>query len=199
MDKIIIATKNKGKTTEFRKLLAECGFEIFSMAEVGCNIEIDETGMSFQENAILKAEAVSEATGEITIADDSGLMVEFLNGAPGIYSARFAGNDAGDDANNKKLLNLMDGIPVDGRSARFYCAIAICDPQKGTEVVTGACNGHIGYAPKGGNGFGYDPLFISDILGKTFAEMDDSDKNTISHRAIASKKLLKLIEERYGK
>jgi len=152
-----------------------------------------EDGETFVENALKKATVVARATGKLTIADDSGLEVEMLNGRPGVYSARFAGNGAGDDANNAKLLGLLKGVPPDKRGACFKCVLGIATPQGKTAFVEGECRGIIIDAPRGQHGFGYDPVFLVPECNQTFSEMPPEQKNAISHRSRALRKLLDIL------
>ncbi len=192
MIKFIAATGNRGKLKEIKEILFGLPFEVVSMGEAGFYKEIEETGSTFEENAIIKAKAISEITNEIVMADDSGLEVDFLNGAPGIYSSRFAGEGAGDGDRNAKLLGLLEGVSFEKRSARFVCAIAVVFPDGRSFTVRGTCEGFIGNKPAGNNGFGYDPLFYVPEYQMTVAEMDDKTKNSISHRGNA---LRKMVEE----
>ena len=189
--KAIVATNNKYKLQEIREILSDIGWGVFSLNDLGIHIDIEETGTTFEENALIKAREICKITGEISIADDSGLEVMALKGEPGVYSARYAGIDGEDkdSANNKKLLKNMENIPMDKRQSRFCSAIAIVFPD-GREIITkGYINGKIGFEEKGNNGFGYDPLFVIDGLDKTMAELIFEEKNKISHRANALKKM----------
>ncbi|NTV88954.1 MAG: XTP/dITP diphosphatase [Clostridiales bacterium] len=185
MNRLIIATMNKDKLKEIKEILASLPYEVISMDEAGFAMDIEETGTTFEENAMLKARALSEATGEMVIADDSGLEVDYLDGAPGIYSARFAGEGATDADKNRKLLGLLEGIPMEKRTARFVCAIAVVHRDGSAYTVRGTCEGFIGNEPRGGNGFGYDPLFYMPEYGMTTAEMEPAKKHAISHRGRA--------------
>ena len=186
--KVIIATKNEGKVREFRELLKPYGFEPVSMAQAGVDVEIEEDGETFEENAHIKAKAVRAATGMPVIADDSGLEVEFLGGAPGIYSARYAGENATDEERNEKLLEEMYGVDKPLRSARFVCAIYFILDNKREYCVTGTLDGYIGDEPVGDGGFGYDPIFMLED-DRSLAELSEKEKNKISHRANAMRKL----------
>lgn len=186
--KVIIATKNEGKVREFKTLLDPLGFQPVSMTEEGADPEIIEDGDTFEENAHIKAKAVRSLTNLPVIADDSGLEVEFLNGAPGIYSARYAGENATDSERNQKLLEEMQGVDRPLRNARFVCAIYFILDDKKEYCVTGTLEGFIGEEPQGENGFGYDPIFMVDE-DKSLAEVSDQEKNRISHRARAMEKL----------
>lgn len=185
MHRIVIASRNKGKIAEFKELLRDLPAEILTLTDFPSIPEIQETGSSFRENALLKARAVTAATGLIALADDSGLEVDYLGGAPGVYSSRYAGRAQDDGANNRKLLAALGGVPLHKRTARFRCVIAIITPKGGEYLSEGICEGRIALAPRGEGGFGYDPLFLVPSLGKTFAELGPEVKNRISHRAQA--------------
>lgn len=182
--KIIAATKNKNKLREFGEILK--GFEIISQEDAGVDIDVEETGTTFEENSMLKAKAIYEATGIAAIADDSGLCVDALGGAPGVYSARYGGEGYDDAGRVQLLLKNMKDIPDDKRTARFVCAITLVDGN-GVISARGECEGKIDYAPKGENGFGYDPVFFVEQFGKTMAEISPEQKNEISHRGKALK------------
>ncbi len=186
--KVVIATKNEGKVREFKKLLEPLGFEPVSMTEEGIDPEIVEDGDTFEENAHIKAKTVHKLTNLPVIADDSGLEVEFLGGAPGIYSARYAGEHATDEERNQRLLDEMQGVDRPLRNARFVCAIYFILDNKKEYCVTGTLDGFIGEEPQGANGFGYDPIFMIDD-DKSLAEISEKAKNKISHRAKALEKL----------
>ncbi|MGI6668780.1 MAG: XTP/dITP diphosphatase [Acetivibrionales bacterium] len=193
--RIIIATRNKGKLEEMRQLLARFPCDVISMADAGITDDIAESGSTFEENAMIKARSVWKATGETVIADDSGLEVDFLGGAPGVYSARFAGMGATDGENNKKLLDALAGVPEEKRTARYVCVIAVVFPSGRSMTVRGVCEGYIAMKPEGNNGFGYDPLFYFPGYGMTAAQMDPHLKNSISHRGIAMRKLLEKLKQ----
>lgn len=186
--KVIIATKNEGKVKEFRQLLAPFGYEPVSLNEADINAEIVEDGETFEENAHIKAKAVHKLTGLPVIADDSGLEVEFLGGAPGIYSARYAGENATDKQRNLKLLEEMQGADTPLRGARFVCAIYFIGEGGKEYCVTGTLDGFIGFEPMGDGGFGYDPVFMIDE-DTSLAMLESEEKNKISHRARAMQKL----------
>jgi len=182
---LILASNNEHKIIEVRAILGP-GYKIVKQSDY--NIKpIPETGLNFEENAVIKATGVFEATGITTIADDSGLVVDALNGAPGVFSARYSGENANDSSNNVKLLKNMAHLHKKERAARFECVIALVDKKQNNLVQTfkGAWNGTILYNPKGSNGFGYDPLFFDPVIGKSSAELSDEEKNKVSHRAIA--------------
>jgi len=185
MRKFIIATKNKGKIKEIEKILAGLPLDVISMEQAGIFKDIEESGTTFEENAFIKAQELHKLTGEMVMADDSGLEVDYLNGAPGVYSARFAGEGATDEDKNKKLLNLLEGVPFEKRKARFVCAIAVVLPDGNSFIEKGTCEGYIALAPQGSNGFGYDPLFYVPEYNLTMAQLDPDVKNRISHRAKA--------------
>lgn len=190
---LVLASGNKGKMVEFQQLLNGLGIQIHSMKEYPEIGEIVEDGSTFEENALIKARAVCKITKKLALADDSGLMVQALNGAPGIYSARFAGEQRNDADNNAKLLKLLNDKKEADRTARFFCAIAIVLPDGREYVVEGSCAGRILREAKGQGGFGYDPLFYIDSIGKTFAEMTMEEKNGISHRGMANRKAVEII------
>ncbi|WP_087942459.1 XTP/dITP diphosphatase [Bacillus atrophaeus] len=194
MKEAIIATHNPGKVKEFKDILAPKGYDVKSLADIGFLGEIEETGHTFEENAVLKAEAVAKAVNKMVIADDSGLSVDNLGGSPGVYSARYAGEQKDDTANINKVLQELKGIEKEQRTARFRCALAVSIPGKETKTVEGHVEGYIAEEPKGENGFGYDPIFIVKDKDKTMAELTSDEKNKISHRANALKKLSQLLE-----
>lgn len=193
--KLVLATKNEGKVREMTKLLAEQDVEVLSLADFPEIEEIVEDGETFRENAVIKATEVCMQTGLITLADDSGLEVDFLEGLPGVYSARFAGEGKDDSANNKKLLELLDGVPEEQRTARFKCAVAVADTDCFVYIAEGTCAGFIAEEQRGDGGFGYDPLFYLPEHGKTFAELDLETKNKISHRARALAGVLDILSD----
>jgi len=190
---LIIATRNRGKVREIRKALKGLGLRIHSLDDFSDVPEIEEDGKSFTENALKKARFYSKYFGKLIIADDSGLEVDSLKGLPGIYSARYAGKGASNRENNRKLLHEMEGIPLSKRGARFKCAMAIVSNEGKEVVAEGSCTGRIGIKEVGKKGFGYDPLFILPQYGKTMAQLSLSEKNRISHRGKALKKLRKII------
>ena len=191
---MIVATYNKGKVREIREALKGLGLRIYSLSDFPNVNVIEEDGRSFTENALKKARFYSKLYGKLTIADDSGLEIDILKGLPGIYSARYAGEGASDRDNNQKLLREMEGIPSSKRGAKFKCSIAIVSPNGREAVVEGVCKGKIGFKEIGKKGFGYDPLFILPQYGKTMAQLSLKEKNRISHRGKALRKLRKLIE-----
>ena len=189
--KIVLASSNPGKVKEFQQLLAKAHIKVIPQTDFELS-EIEETGLSFVENAILKARHASEIAQLPAIADDSGLEVDYLNGAPGIYSARFAGDQANDDSNNTKLLDLLQGIPDEQRSARFQCLLVyLRHPQDPTPLICqGTWEGRILTAPQGNNGFGYDPLFFVPERRCSSADLSAEVKNQLSHRGKAMARLL---------
>ena len=196
MTDIILATRNKNKVKEIKMLLADLPVNVISLSELKREVpKIIEDGNTFEENAIKKAVTISKISKKITLADDSGLEVDSLEGKPGIYSARFAGGYATDRDNNLKLLEHLKGISEDKRTAQFKCVIAIANDKSVLKVVEGICKGHIGFSEKGINGFGYDPIFICQDYNKTFAELELKIKNKISHRAKALEKAKLVLEE----
>lgn len=198
MDIIIAASKNKHKIEEMDAITRELGMHILPRDEAGIpdDFEIEEDGQTFEENSFKKANEIMKLSGKTAIADDSGLEVEYLGGAPGIYSARFAGEDCTDKKNNVKLLTLLEGVPYKERKAKFVSVITVVFPNGETVVARGECPGHILMEPLGQNGFGYDPLFVPDGYQRTFAEFTNDEKNKISHRARALKKLSEMLKER---
>lgn len=197
---LVLATGNRGKLAEMRDLLAPLGLDVKAQSEFDIEPP-EETGLSFIENAILKARHASQATGLPALADDSGLEVDALDGAPGIYSARYAGADGDDVANNEKLLHALAGIPAELRSARFRCVIALLhhanDPMP--MIVAGTWEGRILDTPRGANGFGYDPLFQPNGMLCTSAELDKTQKNRLSHRGQALAQLLAQLRDTAGR
>ena len=183
--KIIFATGNEGKMKEIREILGDLGYEILSMKEAGISVDVVEDGTTFEENAIIKAKAISEACHEIVLADDSGLEVDYMNKEPGVFSARFMGEDTSYHIKNQAIIDRLEGVPEEERTARFVCVIAAVFPD-GTQVTKRATiEGIIGYEEKGENGFGYDPIFYLPEYGKTTAELSPEEKNAISHRGKA--------------
>ena len=182
MEKLIVASNNKNKLREFAAIMGG-RFEIVSMRDAGVDADIEENGTTFEENALIKAEYVAKVTGCAAIADDSGLEVDALGGAPGVWSARWAGVHGADDANNEKLMREMADVPEGKRTARFHSSVVLAYADGSSLVGEGDCEGRIGYDPVGTNGFGYDPLFLpDDTPGRTMAQLELAEKNTISHR-----------------
>ena len=198
MKKLLIATNNPGKLAEYRTLLAELPIEVVSPQALGIDLDVEETGTSFKENAILKAKAFAQASGLPALADDSGLEVMALGGAPGIYSSRYAGPNATDTDRYEKLLRELADVPWERRQARFRCVIAIATPQCTVHTVDGQVLGRITFEPRGTHGFGYDPVFYLPQLDKTMAELPESVKNQISHRAVAARKAIPVLRQMLG-
>ena len=188
---LIVASGNPNKLAEFREMLG-ARYDIRSMSEAGITGEIEETGETFEENALIKAQAVSDRTGCAALADDSGLEVDALGGAPGVYSARYCGEHGNDAANNELLLRNLEGVPAP-RRGRYVAAVALVRPGKNPIVCRGACEGEILESGRGEGGFGYDPLFLTET-GKTFAEMNMEEKNRISHRKRALAAVLRELD-----
>ena len=185
MKRIIFATSNEGKMKEIRLIMEDSGYEVLSLKEAGVVADIEENGSTFEENAVIKATEIAKITGELVLADDSGLEVDYLDKAPGIYSARFLGEDTDYTVKNNYIIDKLSGVPLQQRSARFVCAIALARPD-GTAVTRRATiEGYIGYEIRGENGFGYDPIFMVPEFDKTTAELSIDEKNKISHRAKA--------------
>lgn len=191
--KIVFATGNEGKMKEVREILADLDYEILSMKEAGVYEDVDETGTTFEENAVLKAKGVKKLLKEdaIVMADDSGLEIDYLGGEPGIYSARYLGHDTSYDYKNSEILKKLDGVPDEERTARFVCAIAAVLPDGREIVKRGTIEGIIGHEIAGENGFGYDPIFFVPEFNCTTAEISPEQKNAISHRG----KALRLVKE----
>ena len=196
MKKIIFATGNANKMVEVRMILADCGYEIVSMKEAGIDIDIVEDGKTFEENAIIKATAISktkEAEGCVVLADDSGLEVDYMDGAPGIYSARWQGEDTPYSIKNQMIIDALADAKEEERTARFVCAIADAFPDGTVRTRRGVIEGMIAHQPAGENGFGYDPIFFLPEYGKTTAELAPEDKNKISHRGRALEKIREVL------
>ncbi len=185
MEKLLLATNNRGKVEEYRYLLREVRCELLTPAQAGIKLEVDEIGATYEENARLKATALAAASGILTLADDSGLEVDALHGEPGIRSSRYAGEGANDADRVKFLLAKLKDVPLAERTARFRCVIAISRPDGQTVFFSGTCEGRITLTPQGSAGFGYDPIFDFVEQGKTMAELPATVKNTVSHRARA--------------
>lgn len=198
MQQIVLASRNKGKIEEFRALLTPLGLSVLSLLDLPQIPDISEDGDTFYANARIKAEAVCQTTGLPTLADDSGLVVHYLGGAPGVHSARFALPEQGDAANNTKLLRVLENVPEYKRQAHFTAVLAWARPGEATRFTTGRCFGVIAKQPQGDRGFGYDPLFYFPDLGKTMAEIDMQTKNQISHRAKAIQHMLLLLQSTYN-
>ncbi len=183
--RIIFATGNQGKMREIRDIMSDLDAEILSMKEAGIEADIEEDGKSFEENAVIKAKAVAAFTDAVVLADDSGLEIDYLNKEPGIYSARYLGEDTPYAVKNKNLIERLAGVPDEKRTARFVCAIAAVMPDGEIVTTRGVIEGRIGYEEKGDNGFGYDPIFYVPEYGVTTAQLTEDEKNRISHRGRA--------------
>lgn len=194
--RIVFATGNAGKMKEIREILSDLELEVVSMKEIGIDIPIEEDGTTFEENALIKARAVARQCGEIVLADDSGLEVDYLNGEPGIYSARYMGEETPYSIKNANIIGRLEGIPDEKRTARFVCAIAAVFPDGQEMVTSGEIEGRIDYEEKGKNGFGYDPIFYVPEFGRTTAELSDEEKNSISHRGRALRRMKEKLRER---
>lgn len=203
MDKIIFATGNKNKMEEIRMILSDLGVEILSQKEAGIDADVVEDGATFEENALIKATEIAKIARSmpqyadaVVMADDSGLEIDYLNKEPGIYSARYMGENTSYDIKNTELLRRLEGVPDEKRTARFVCAIAAAYPNGDTEVVRGTMEGIIGYKIAGENGFGYDPIFYLPEYQCTSAELAPEKKNELSHRGEGLRKMRKILEER---
>ncbi|MBQ7597332.1 MAG: XTP/dITP diphosphatase [Clostridia bacterium] len=186
----IIATHNQKKLAEMQRILSPLGVHVLTAEMAGRTLtDVDETGTTFRENALLKAKSGCEETGYPCIADDSGLCVDALDGAPGVYSARFSGEHGNDEANIQKLLSALDGVPAEKRTAHFACAVCVCFPDGRLLEVTGKCEGAIGFEKRGNDGFGYDPVFM--VGERSFAELTADEKDAVSHRGNALRLLVK--------
>lgn len=194
--KVVLASKNQHKLQEMQQILGQYGLEVVLESDLGLDIEVEETGTTFEENSMLKAKAVQQAAGITALADDSGLQVDALNGAPGIYSARFGGERNKSDRDRLEyLLELMKDVPQAQRTARFVSVITMLRPDGSSIVARGTCEGVIALAPHGSNGFGYDPVFFVPQEGCTFAQLKSERKNEISHRANALKNFVEQLQE----
>ncbi|MBP3676746.1 MAG: XTP/dITP diphosphatase [Agathobacter sp.] len=182
---IIFATGNKDKMREIREIMADVDVDVISMKEAGIIVDVVEDGETFEENSLIKAKAIAEHTDAIVLADDSGLEIDYLDKAPGVYSARFMGEDTSYDIKNQALIDKLEGVPKEARTARFVCAIGAVLPNKETLVVRETMEGYIGYEIAGENGFGYDPIFYLDEFGCSSAALSREQKNEISHRGKA--------------
>ena len=197
--KAVLASKNQHKLAEISKIVAQFGMELVLQSELGLDIDVDETGETFEENSMLKARAVMEASGMPAIADDSGLMVDALDGAPGVYSARYGGShDRTDEERYRYLLSNLENVPDETRGAKFVSVITLLYPDGHAIVARGECPGTILQAPRGENGFGYDPVFFVTSEGKSMAELSPERKNEISHRARALQVLAARLEEEHA-
>ena len=198
MEKILIATSNQGKAKEYRQIFESRGLKVYTLLDLKEVPEIIENGTTFEENARIKAQTLTDLLGISVLADDSGLVVDALDGAPGIYSARYA-KDHDDQANNTKLLTNLKNVTYEKRTAHFHCSIVVTFPDKKPLAVSGDAYGYILEEPKGTGGFGYDPLFYYPQLNKTFGELSAEEKNKISHRGLAVQKLISCFDEWWTK
>lgn len=198
MSRIIFATGNAGKMKEIRAILGDLPVEVVSMKEAGIQADIVEDGKTFAENAVIKAKAIMELTKEVVLADDSGLEIDYLNKEPGIYSARYMGEDTSYRIKNANLIQRLDGVPDEKRTARFVCVIAAAFPDGTVETVEGTIEGRIGYEERGENGFGYDPIFYVPEYGCTTAELTEEQKNEISHRGKALTGMKDILKKKMG-
>ncbi|MDE6904100.1 MAG: XTP/dITP diphosphatase [Lachnospiraceae bacterium] len=196
MAKIIFATGNEHKMTEIREILAGLNGEILSMKEAGISVDIEEDGATFEENAVKKAKAVAEAAEALVLADDSGLEIDYLNKEPGVYSARYMGENTSYEIKNQALLDRLSGVPKEERTARFVCAIAAVFPDGEVIVKRGTIEGYIGDKPAGKNGFGYDPIFYVEEYQCSTAELTMEQKNALSHRGNALRAIKGELEKR---
>lgn len=195
MHTILLATSNLHKLVEFRAIFSDLPVKLVSLSDIHLAIEVEETGSTFAENAELKARTCAQVSHMLTLADDSGLEIDALNGAPGVYSARYLGSGTSYEERFRVILEQMKDLPLDKRSARFRCVIALSDPSGTIRSVEGVVEGAIADYPRGSHGFGYDPIFLLPELGKTFAELEPEYKNRISHRARAARLARKLLED----
>jgi len=198
MKNIWIATKNEGKAAEFKDMFADLGYQIKTLNDLDEPLEIEETGTTFEENAKIKADALADFIKEPVLADDSGLMIDYLDGKPGVYSARYAGDQKSDADNNEKILKELEGVSQEKRTARFVCVLAIARLGEETIFFKGTCEGQIGVEPAGDNGFGYDPVFYLPKKGKMMAELTQTEKAAISHRGEAIKQLERNVNELFA-
>lgn len=194
MRTLLLATTNEHKLNEFRTIFQDLPFTLLSLRDVQIDMDVEETGTTFAENALIKAQAYAQAANMLALADDSGLEIDALGGAPGIYSARFAGRETPYEERFRLILARLQDVPSAQRTARFRCAIALAEPSGDTRVVEGTIEGLIADRPHGGNGFGYDPIFLVPEAGRTTAEMAPEEKNGISHRGRAAEAARRLLE-----
>lgn len=197
MSRIVFATGNANKMKEIRMILSDIGLEILSMKEAGVSADIVEDGATFEENAMIKAQAIAKLLPEdIVLADDSGLEIDYLNKEPGVYSARYMGEDTSYEIKNQSLIDRLDGVPKEQRTARFVCAIAAVLPDGTTRLTRGTIEGYIGWEPAGENGFGYDPIFYVDEFGCSTAQLSPEQKNKVSHRGRALRAMREELADR---
>ena len=193
--RLLVATHNQGKVAEFAELLQDLDVEWLSLENAGVTVEVEETGTTFRENAVLKAETYAREAGLLTLADDSGLEVDALNGRPGVHTSRFGGEDLNSEGRYRLLLERLERVPWERRGARFRCVVALATPEGGVlEMAEGAVEGRIALAPAGDGGFGYDPVFYIEEQGKTMAELPADVKNRLSHRARAVNAIKPLLQ-----
>lgn len=188
---LVIASNNQNKIREIKQIIGDKFTKIYSLKELGVEVDVEETGATFFENSLIKAKTITEITGKASLADDSGLVVDVLGGAPGVYSARFAGEPCNDENNNDKLLKLLEGVKYEDKTARFVSVVTLYYPNGEYVFSEGSVEGHVLSERRGNGGFGYDPLFYCDKLGKTFGEASQEEKNLVSHRANALSELRK--------
>ena len=193
--RIVFATGNAGKIKEIRMIMEDTGMEVVSMKDAGIRVDIEENGQSYEENALIKARAVAAFTKDVVMADDSGLEIDYLNKEPGIYSARYLGEDTSYEIKNQALLDRLSGVKKEDRTARFVCAIAAVLPDKREFVVRETIEGYIGEKPAGTNGFGYDPIFYVDEYGCSTAELSEEKKNEVSHRGKALRAMREVLKK----
>ena len=193
MHTVLLATSNLHKLEEFRAIFSDMPLRLLSLSDIQLAVDVEETGITFAENAELKASAYAQMSHMLTLADDSGLEIDALRGAPGVYSARYLGRDTSYEERFRVILKQLQGLPLDQRSARFRCVIAVAKPSGNIHMVEGVVEGVIADRPRGTHGFGYDPIFFLPELGKTFAELEPEYKNRISHRARAAQSARKLL------
>lgn len=195
IEKIIFATSNQGKMDEIKMIMKNCDIPILSLKEAGIHADIVENGRTFEENALIKAKTIMELTGCLTLADDSGLEVDYINKEPGVYSARYLGEETPYSVKNQSIIDRLQDAKGEERSARFVCAIAACFPDGKTLTTYGTIEGEIGFEERGEYGFGYDPILYVPQYGKTTGEMEPEFKNEISHRGIALRNMWELLQE----
>ena len=195
MKKIIFATGNAGKLREIREIMEGTGVEVLSMKEAGISVDVVEDGTTFEENALIKAKAIAACTDAVVLADDSGLEVDYLDKAPGVYSARFMGEDTSYDIKNQAIIDKLEGVPKEQRTARFVCVIAAALPDGRMMTTRQTMEGYIGYCAEGENGFGYDPIFMLDEYGCSSAAISREEKNAISHRGKALRAMKDMLIE----
>lgn len=198
--KLIMATGNQNKVREIREMLEGSDIEIVSMKEAGITADIEENGATFEENAAIKAEAIRDLSGQMVLADDSGLMIDAMDGGPGVHSARFMGEDTSYDIKNAAILKELENVPEEKRGARFVCAMALAFPEKDgakpkTQIYRGVFEGRIAYEAKGENGFGYDPIFFVPSRNMTSAELSPEEKNAMSHRGNALRQVVEALRQ----